>query len=64
MKVPCLVAGMITGADSVDDMDVLCHGGMPALFGGIRAPSYAGLVPAVLHLGNRCIGRVLLTLGG
>ena len=42
VKVPCLVAGMIAGADSVDDMDLLRHGAMRALFGGIRAPSTLG----------------------
>jgi hypothetical protein len=42
VKVPCLVAGMIAGADSIDDMDVLRHGALPALFGGIRAPSTLG----------------------
>src|SRR5580698_6270983 len=33
LKVPCLVAGMIGGADSIDDMSLLRHGAMPALFG-------------------------------
>ena len=42
MKIACLVAGMTAGADSIDDMDVLRHGAMPALFGGIRAPSTLG----------------------
>jgi hypothetical protein len=42
MKAGCLVAGMIAGADSIDDMDVLRHGAMPAMFGGIRAPSTLG----------------------
>ena len=42
VKVPCLVAGMIAGADSIDDMDLLRHGAMPGLFGGIRAPSTLG----------------------
>ena len=42
VKVGCLAAGMIAGADSIDDMDVLRHGAMPALFGGIRAPSTLG----------------------
>jgi hypothetical protein len=42
LKVPCLVAGMVAGADSIDDMDLLRHGAMPALFGGIRAPSTLG----------------------
>jgi hypothetical protein len=42
LKVCCLVAGMIAGADSIDDMGLLRHGAMPALFGGIRAPSTLG----------------------
>ncbi len=42
LKVPCLTAGMIAGADSIDDMDLLRHGAMPVLFGGIRAPSTLG----------------------
>ena len=41
-KVPCLVAGMAAGADSIDDMNLLRHGAMSALFGGIRAPSTLG----------------------
>jgi len=42
LKVPCLVAGMAAGADSIDDMDLLRHGAMSTLFGGIRAPSTLG----------------------
>ena len=42
LKVPCLVAGMAAGADSIDDMDLLRHGAMTALFGGVRAPSTLG----------------------
>ena len=42
VKVPALVAGMIAGADSIDDMDLLRHGGMSRLFSGIRAPSTLG----------------------
>ena len=42
VKVPCLVAGMMAGADSIDDTDVLRHGALPVLFGGIRAPSTLG----------------------
>jgi hypothetical protein len=41
-KVPCLVAGMAAGADSIDDMGLLRHGAMGTLFGGIRAPSTLG----------------------
>jgi hypothetical protein len=42
LKVACLVAGMAAGADSIDDMDLLRHGAMGMLFGGIRAPSTLG----------------------
>lgn len=42
LKVPCLVAGMAAGADSIDDMDVLRHGAMDTLFGEVRAPSTLG----------------------
>ena len=42
VKVPALVAGMVSGADSIDDMDLLRHGGMRRLFTGVRAPSTLG----------------------
>ena len=41
-KVATIVAGMPIGADSIDDLDVVRHGGMPALFGGVYAPSTLG----------------------
>ena len=52
LKVPCLAAGMIAGADSIDDMDLLRHGAMPALFGGIRAPSTLGSFLRAFTWGN------------
>jgi Transposase DDE domain group 1 len=42
VKVGCLVAGMIAGADSIEDMDLLRHGALPGLAGGLRAPSTLG----------------------
>jgi len=42
VKLTALVAGMVAGADSIDDMDVLRHGAMHRLFGGVRAPSTLG----------------------
>lgn len=42
LKVPGLVAGMVAGADSIEDMDLLRHGGMRRLFDGLRAPSTLG----------------------
>ena len=37
-----MVAGMIAGADSIDDLDVLRHGGMAKVLTGVRAPSTVG----------------------
>lgn len=42
LKVPCLVAGMIGGTDSIGDMGLLRRGAMPELLGGVRAPSALG----------------------
>jgi hypothetical protein len=42
LKVPAMIAEMVAGADSIDDMDLLRHGGMDGLFGGVRAPSTLG----------------------
>ena len=41
-KTAALVAGMAAGADSIDDMTVLRHGGMKRLFGSCYAPSTLG----------------------
>jgi hypothetical protein len=41
-KVAALVAGMVAGADSIEDMGLLRHGGMGWLFTGIYAPSTLG----------------------
>ncbi|KDN85571.1 transposase [Kitasatospora cheerisanensis KCTC 2395] len=41
-KVMSLVAGMLAGADSIDDMGVLRHGAMAKAFRGVRAPSTLG----------------------
>jgi hypothetical protein len=43
---------MIAGADSIDDMDLLRHGAMPALFGGVRAPSTLGSFLRAFTWGN------------
>ncbi|WP_248583641.1 IS1380 family transposase [Nocardioides sp. InS609-2] len=42
LKVPSLVAGMVAGADSIDDMALLRHGGMGRVFVGAYAPSTLG----------------------
>ena len=41
-KVAALVAGMVAGADSIEDMNLLRHGGMTRLFSGTFAPSTLG----------------------
>jgi hypothetical protein len=52
LKVACLVAGMAAGADSIDDMGLLRHGAMRALFGGVRAPSTLGSHLRCYNFGN------------
>ncbi len=42
LKIPALVAGMIAGADSIQDMALLRHSAMGRLFTGVRAPSTLG----------------------
>jgi hypothetical protein len=42
LKVASLVAGMVAGGDSIDDMAVLRHGGMSRLFANAYAPSTLG----------------------
>jgi hypothetical protein len=41
-KITTLVAGMVAGADSISDMDLLRHGGMGRVFDGVPAPSTLG----------------------
>ena len=42
LKVASLVAGMVAGADSIDDMALLRHGGMGRVFSAAYAPSTLG----------------------
>jgi Transposase DDE domain group 1 len=41
-KVATIVAGMLAGADSIDDLNIARHGGMASLFGSVYAPSTVG----------------------
>jgi len=50
--VPALVAGMVAGADSINDMDLLRHGGMGRLFSGVRAPSTLGIFLRAFTFGH------------
>ena len=52
-KVSCLVAGMVAGADSIDDMALLRHGAMGTVFDRPYAPSTLGS-----FLREFCFGHV------
>jgi hypothetical protein len=41
-KIISIVAGMIAGADCIDDLDLLRHGGMSRVFTAVAAPSTLG----------------------
>jgi hypothetical protein len=51
-KIGSLLAGMVAGADSIEDMNLLRHGGMPVAFTGIRAPSTLGSFLRAFTHGN------------
>jgi hypothetical protein len=67
LKITSLVAGMLAGADSIDDMDLLRHGAMGVLFGGVRAPSTLGTFLRAFRFGHvrqldAVAGRLLTAL--
>ena len=69
LKITSLVAGMIAGADSIEDMDLLRHGGMDRLFGGMRAPSTLGTFVRTFTFGHvrqldAVASRLLISLAG
>jgi len=69
LKVASLVAGMVAGADSIDDMALLRHGGMARLFTGAYAPSTLGSFLRSLTFGHirqldAVASRFLLALAG
>jgi hypothetical protein len=51
-KIGSIVAGMVTGADSITDLDVIRHGGMSRLVTGARAPSTLGTFLRALSWGH------------
>jgi hypothetical protein len=51
-KLLSVIAGMCSGADSIDDLDVLRTGGMPILFGGVYAPSTLGTLLREFSFGH------------
>jgi Transposase DDE domain group 1 len=66
-KVASLVAGMLAGADSIDDMNLLRYGGMGRVFGRVYAPSTLGSFLRELRFGqvrqlDAVASRVLVNL--
>ena len=51
-KVSAIIAGMIAGADSISDLDVLRHGGMGRIFTGGRAATTLGTHLRGYRFGN------------
>src|SRR3954464_14970534 len=47
-----VIAGMCTGADSIDDLDVLRAGGMSIVFDGVYAPSTLGTLLREFSFGH------------
>jgi Transposase DDE domain group 1 len=69
VKIPALVAGMVAGADSVDEMDLLRHGGMGRLFTEVRAPTTLGTCLRGFTFGHvrqldAIASRLLIALAG
>lgn len=50
---------MVAGADCIDSMDLMRHGGMSMLFGGVRVPSTFGTFLRAFTFGHvRQLGAV------
>jgi len=69
LKIGSLVAGMVAGADSIDDMALLRHGAMKRLFTGVRAPSTLGTFLRTFTFGHvrqldAVASRLLVNLAG
>jgi hypothetical protein len=69
LKVASLVAGMVAGADSIDDMALLRHGGMGRIFAMAYAPSTLGSFLRAFTFGHirqldAIAGRFLVALAG
>jgi len=69
LKVASLVGGMIAGADSIDDMAVLRHGGIGRVFARAYAPSTLGSFLRAFTFGHvrqlvAIASRFLIALAG
>jgi hypothetical protein len=59
LKVSSLVAGMVAGADSIEDMSVLRHGGMGKVFTNAYAPSTLGSFLRSFTFGHYADPRIM-----
>jgi hypothetical protein len=58
-KIASIVAGMLTGADSIDDLDVLREGAVHKVLPGVKAPSTLGTFLRAFTFGHvRQMGAV------
>lgn len=69
LKVASLVGGMVAGADSIEDMALLRHGGMGRVFARAYAPSTLGSFLRAFTFGHvrqldAVASRFLITLAG
>ncbi len=69
VKVSALIAGMVVGADSISDLDVLRHGGMGRVFDGLRAATTLGTHLRAYRFGHvrqldAVASRLLIKLAG
>ena len=69
LKVASLVGGMVAGADSIDDMALLRHGGMGRVFARVYAPSTLGSFLRAFAFGHvrqldAIASRFLIVLAG
>lgn len=69
LKIGSLVAGLVAGADSIDDIALLRHGAMKRLFTGVRAPSTLGTFLRTFTFGHvrqldAVASRLLINLAG
>ena len=51
-KLTTIIAGMMCGADSIDDVNVLRAGGTPRVFGEVYAPSTVGILLREFSFGH------------
>src|SRR3954468_2220574 len=52
VKIPAVLAGMVAGADSISDLNLLRPGGMGRLFDGMRAPTTLGTFLRAVSFGH------------